>query len=223
LQRARELARRPGWPSWLGRSSQALCLDEADRLPAEAGLIWSNMMLHAVVDPVALIGRWHAALRVDGFVMFSCLGPGTLRELRTLYASLGWPPPTPGFIDMHDLGDMLVQTGFADPVMDQETLTLRWPTASALLAELRTLGGNAAPDRHRGLHSPAWRARLEHAIGTLAMPDGSIGLSFEVAYGHAFKAPPRPRVAGSTAVSLDDMRSMIRTRRPRATGTGVLR
>ena len=71
---------------------------------------------------------------------------------------LGWPAPTPGFIDMHDLGDMLVAAGFADPVIDQETLTLSWTSAEALLGELRVLGGNAAPDRFAGLRTPRWRA-----------------------------------------------------------------
>ena len=59
---------------------------------------------------------------------------------------------------MHDLGDMLVQAGFADPVMDQEMLTLTWPDAEALLAELRALGGNADPARCAGLRTPRWRA-----------------------------------------------------------------
>jgi malonyl-CoA O-methyltransferase len=157
-----------------------------------------------------LIERWHGLLRVDGFVMFSCLGPGTLRELRALYARLGWPAPTPGFIDMHDLGDMLVHAGFADPVMDQETLTLQWDSPGALLAELRSLGTNAAPDRIAGLRTPRWRERLERELESLAGPDGKIGMSFEVAYGHAFKAGPRIRPGESTTVSLDDMRSMVR-------------
>jgi malonyl-CoA O-methyltransferase len=168
------------------------------------------MMLHAVVDPVALIERWQRLLRVDGFVMFSCLGPGTLRELRGVYARLGWPAPTPGFIDMHDLGDMLVQAGFKDPVMDQETLTLRWNNPRALLAELRGLGGNTAPDRVAGLRTPRWRAQLERELEAIAAADGSIGMSFEVAYGHAFKAAPRLRKGEPTTVSLDDMRAMVR-------------
>ncbi len=113
---------------------------------------------------------------------------------------------------MHDLGDMLVQAGFADPVMDQETLTLRWRSAAALLAELRTLGANAAPDRFDGLRTPRWRARLERALESLADADGTIGMSFEVAYGHAFKAAPRVRGGGeATTVSLDDMRAMVRS------------
>ena len=103
------------------------------------------MVLPFVVDPPALMARWHAVLDVEGVAAFSCLGPDTLRELRALYASLGWPAPTPTFIDMHDLGDMLVGAGFADPVLDQETLTLRWKSAEALLAELHCSAATPRP------------------------------------------------------------------------------
>jgi malonyl-CoA O-methyltransferase len=211
VERSRTQAQRPWWTAARWTGGEVGVALESDEIAPGAGLVWANMMLHAVVDPVALIERWHGLLRVDGFVMFSCLGPGTLRELRTLYARLGWPAPTPGFVDMHDLGDMLVRAGFADPVMDQETLTLRWPSPTALLTELRALGGNAAPDRAPGLRTPRWRARLERELQALAAPDGSIGLSFEVAYGHAFKAAPRARAGEATTVSLDEMRKMVRS------------
>ena len=161
------------------------------------------------------MSRWHQALSVDGFVMFSCFGPDTLRELRELYARLGWPAPTIDFVDMHDLGDMLVQAGFADPVMDQETLTLHWATPQALLAELRGLGGNVSPERAAGLRTPRWKARLEHELLSLAGADGRLSLRFEIAYGHAFKAPPRVKTGEATTVSLDDMRTMVRSRRQR--------
>ncbi|MBC8058666.1 MAG: biotin synthase [Rhizobiales bacterium] len=210
-ERSRAQAQRPWWRAARWTGGELSVVTEATEIAPGAGLIWANMMLHAVVDPVALIERWHRLLRVDGFVMFSCLGPGTLRELRALYTRQGWPAPTPGFIDMHDLGDMLVHAGFADPVMDQETLTLRWATPQALLAELRTLGGNAAPDRTAGLRTPRWRARLERELASLAGSDGSIGLSVEVAYGHAFKAAPRVSAGQATTVSLDDMRALVRS------------
>ncbi len=209
--RSGALAQRPWWSAarWSGAAHAVVV--ESEPIEPGAGLVWANMMLHAVLDPAALIERWHALLRVDGFVMFSCLGPGTLRELRALYARLGWPAPTPGFVDMHDLGDMLVRAGFADPVMDQETLTLRWADPRALLAELRALGGNTAPDRVAGLRTPRWRARLERELESLAAPDGTLGLSFEVAYGHAFKVAPRVRLGETTTLSLDEMRAMVRT------------
>jgi malonyl-CoA O-methyltransferase len=114
---------------------------------------------------------------------------------------------------MHDLGDMLVHAGFADPVMDQETLTLVWESPDALLGELRALGGNAAPGRFAGLRTPRWRARLGDALAALAGPDGRPRLSFEIVYGHAFKAAPPPLTDRPTTVSLDEMRALVRSRR----------
>jgi malonyl-CoA O-methyltransferase len=213
MARSSAAAKPPWWSAqrWTGTAPQVL--HESAPLPTGVQLVWANMMLHAVNDPPALFERWHASLAIDGFVMFSCLGPGTLRELRALYRRLGWPVPTPAFIDMHDLGDMLVQAGFADPVMDQEVITLRWDDADALLAELRSLGGNAAPARHAGLRTPRWRDRLRGELNSLAGADGRPALSFEVAYGHAFRAAPRARPGEATTVSLDDMRKMVRSGR----------
>jgi len=185
-------------------------------LPQEAGegaaqLLWANMYLHLSPDPEALLRLWHRALAVDGFVMFSCLGPDSLRELRPLYAALGWGLPGPEWIDMHDVGDMLVGAGFADPVMDQERITLTWGEPAKLLADLRALGGNISPTRFAGLRSRAWRARLLRELERLRGPDGRLRLSLELVYGHAFKPQPRLKVASETRVSLDQMRSMVRS------------
>ena len=214
-ERSRAL-HRPAWwsPRRLRGDAIDIVTEPHDPAPG-AQLIWANMMLHAVKNPPALIERWQRALSADGFVMFSCFGPDTLRELRALYRRLGWPAPTIAFVDMHDLGDMLVHAGFADPVMDQETLTLTWADPQALLDELRGLGGNASPDRFKGLRTPRWKQRLEHELASLAGPDGRLRLSFEVAYGHAFKAAPRLQVGAPTTVSLEDMRALVRSGRHR--------
>jgi malonyl-CoA O-methyltransferase len=208
--RAARTARSGWWPAWRRRTAQRAADD-----PAPVGLVWSNMALHGVADPPALFAQWEAALAAEGFVLFSCLGPGTLPELRALYAARGWGTPTQAFVDMHDLGDMLVHAGFADPVMDQELLTLTWDGADALLAELRGLGGNAAPDRFAGLRTPRWRAQLREALAATAGADGRIALRFEVVYGHAFKAPPRLRAGAPTTVSLEDMRALAKAPRAR--------
>jgi len=203
----------PWWSMQRWRAEPASPLLEDEVPDGSAQLLWANMMLHAAVDPEAVFARWHRALEIEGFVMFSTLGPGTLVELSELYRQQGWPSPLAPFVDMHDLGDMLVHAGFADPVMDQETLTLTWASPEALLAELRSLGGNAHPQRASGLRTPRWRARLERALRDMASPDGRIALSFEVVYGHAFKPAPRPRVAQETRVGLEDMKAMMRQRR----------
>lgn len=211
--RSREASRSAWWSPRRLWAEDVEVVGETDQLPGTAQLVWANMMLHAVKDPPALMSRWQAALAADGFVMFSCFGPDTVRELRDLYARLGWPAPTIDFVDMHDLGDMLMHAGFADPVMDQETITLHWADARALLAELRGLGGNLAPQRFHGLRTPRWRAQLERELQSLAGPDGRLSLRFEIAYGHAFKALPRVQAGQPTTVSLDEMRSLVRSRR----------
>ncbi len=199
----------------LGASSAAVLMPQ--QLAAGQGeLLWANMSLHGAIDPRQEMQRWHRALAVDGFLMFSTLGPGSLQGLRDLYAAQGWPAPFAPFVDMHDLGDMLVEAGFADPVMDQETVTLTWPSGRALLAELRTLGGNVDPRRQRGLRTPRWQRRLAALLEAGADADGRVALGFEIVYGHAFRPPPRPRLAAETSLPLDDLRAMVRSGRPRA-------
>ena len=202
---------RPWWSAarWRGGATSALCA--ADVAAASGELLWSNMGLHGVIDPQAEMAAWHRALVVDGFLMFSTLGPGTLGGLRALHAAQGWPVPMAPLVDMHDLGDMLVQAGFADPVMDQETITLTWATPEALLTELRQLGGNVDPRRTAGLRTPRWRERLCALLAERAAPDGRVALDFEVVYGHAFRPAPRPRLSAQTQVPLDDMRAMVRS------------
>lgn len=195
---------RPWWKRWTG-SERVVSVGE---LPAAAGdLLWANMGLHWQPDPLAEMQRWFQALAVDGILMFTTLGPGSLGALRTLYAARGWGEPFAPFVDMHDLGDMLVEAGFTDPVMDQEVLHLNWADASALLEELRQWGGNAAPARHVGLRTPRW---LEALKAALAAPGERPALDVELVYGHAIRQAVKPRVAAETQIGLQDMRSILR-------------
>jgi malonyl-CoA O-methyltransferase len=200
-----------GWRALWQREPQAI---GAAALVAEsAQLVWANMALHLEADPQALFAQWRRALTTDGFVMFSTLGPDTLKTLRELYRDAGWGTPHAPFVDMHDLGDMLVQAGFADPVMDQEMLRLTWATPQALRTELRSLGGNAARERFAGLRTPRWRERLDAALAARAGSDGRIALEFEIVYGHAFNPPPRVRAGGETRVGADELQRMARAGR----------
>ncbi|RZI84559.1 MAG: biotin synthase [Rubrivivax sp.] len=210
---------RAWWAPWR-RDIDPVCLDGALAEAPWAGqgvqMVWANMALHAHPDLPQLLRQWHQALAVDGFLMCSGLGPDTARELRELYRALGWPCPTIDFIDMHDLGDALVEAGFADPVMDMERITLTWAHAEDLLAELRTWGGNVAWGRHKGWRTPRWRVHLLDALTqALGRPDGRLGMTVELVYGHAVKPAPRPKLAPETRVSLDDMKAMIRHGTPR--------
>lgn len=186
--------------------------------PSDASMqmLWANMALHMAADPQALIAQWHRALATDGFLMFSCLGPDTLKELRNVYQALGWPALSHEYTDMHDWGDMLVQGGFAEPVMDMERIALTFSSASAMLEELRGLGRNLNGARFPGMRGRGWRRRLEQAIEQhgARSDDGRLRLTFEVIYGHAFKTEPRRPRGDSQSVSVDEMRAMLRGRKP---------
>lgn len=213
------------WTPWRREADPVVLASPGGELSAKpwaegAGalqMLWANMTLHTAADLPGLLKQWHGLLAVDGFLMCSGLGPDTARELRQVYRELGWPLPTIDFIDMHDLGDAMVDAGFADPVMDMERLTLTWATAEDMLAEWRTWGGNVAQGRMQGLRTPRWRARLLEVLTQgLKRPDGRLGLTLELVYGHAMKPAPRPQLAPETRVSLDDMKAMIRHGSPKA-------
>ena len=180
------------------------------------GMVWANMCLHDTHLPRTMMRQWHRHLDVDGFLMFSCLGPDTLTELRAVYARQGWAPPCHAFTDMHDWGDMLVECGFDAPVMDVERIVLSYATAERLLQDLRQFGRNLNVERSRITRGRHWRGQLEAALeaGLPRTPDGQMTLTFEVIYGHAFKPLPRVKVADSSAVSLADMKQMLGASQP---------
>jgi malonyl-CoA O-methyltransferase len=206
VQMARDQLQQAWWTParWLKPETQFSMPDE----PVD--MLWANMALHMDADPQALIQRWHETLAVDGFLMFSCLGPDTLRELRSVYAQFDWPAPNHEFTDMHDWGDMLVQAGFAEPVMDMETITLTYSSAESLLTDLREMGRNLHTHRFPALRGRNWRKTLCASIEReLCGPDGRLELTFEVVYGHAFKPTPRFSVKAESRVPLMYLKSLL--------------
>src|SRR5690625_6024944 len=105
--------------------------------------------------------------------MFSAFGPATLRELREAMAQAELPFTGMQFVDMHDYGDQLLQSGFEDPVMDQETITLTYQTAEKLLSEVHLLGGNPVIGRYPALSSRAQYQRLLNALNAQRHMDRS--------------------------------------------------
>ncbi len=210
VQNAQKLIASQGFiQQWIGRLK-----GQASRMlkPVQDGgahMVWSNMSLHAEPDPSGTVAVWHRMLATDGYLMFSCLGPDTVLELRHAFRSRGWGPPAHPLTDMHDWGDLLVSTGFAEPVMDMERITLSFATPERALQELRGLGRNLHPLRFQGLRGRDWHNELLQSLEALRQPHGSIELTFEVIYGHAFKPAPRLKVSAESAISLRDMRVML--------------
>lgn len=207
------LLRRAVAAPWWNPLARAVGMVRVEFPAQPVGMLWANMALHHAEDPQTLIAQWLQLLAVNGFVMFSCLGPDTLREVRAVYAAHGWPPPCHTFTDMHDWGDMLLAAGFAEPVMDMEHITLSYSTPEHLLAELRTLGRNLSTLRAPGLRTGLWRERLLAALRQgLADPGqgGRLSASFEVIYGHAFKPAPRFKAQAQTNIAFESLRQALR-------------
>ena len=215
-----EAARPEGARAWgkrrLRGGSACRVAGDGGRLPVSDNSIdpvFSNLMLHWDPLPHAVFPEWKRVLKNDGLLMFSCFGPDTLKELRAAAAAaLPNTRPMP-FVDMHDFGDMMVASGFATPVMDAEAITLTYACPRELLREVRTLGGNPRDDRAQGLPSTSQAHALLSALEAQRGDDGRIRLTFEVAYGHAWK--PQPKSAGATTISVESVRAQLVDRRPK--------
>lgn len=199
--------------SWLGRWVGAGRQSDAAPMEGRADLLWANMSLHSEPDPQACIEQWHRLLAVDGMLMFSCLGPDTALEIRGIHAAQGWGPAAHPLTDMHDWGDLLVASGFSQPVMDMERVVLSFTSAERALAELRGLGRNLHPGRFAGLRGKRWHAHLIAELERSRNAQGDILLTFEVIYGHAVKLLRPAAVSSESAIALDDMRLMLKRSR----------
>src|SRR5258706_740563 len=146
-------ARRPWWKRLLDGSGPrlaAVCGD-IERLPlatGRAGLIWSNLALQWMAEPKQAFAEMHRVLVPGGLLLFSSFGPDTLKELRAAFHGIDGHTHVHRFIDMHDVGDMLVASGFTDPVMDMEVVTLTYRVVRDLMRDLKAISArNMTPDR----------------------------------------------------------------------------
>jgi malonyl-CoA O-methyltransferase len=208
LEQARQLLAPPWWRALLPwqrhRLYEYVCADLASSglAPGSIDLIWSNLAIHWHPEPHNVLREWSRILKPGGLALFSNWGPATGQELRTAISRAGIQTATLPLVDMHDLGDLMIEQGFADPVMDQETITLTYADGASLLADVSALGGNPNPNRRAGLTTKGWRARLIEALEANARLDGKLTLTLEVAYGHAWRSTTR-RSAGETLISVE--------------------
>ena len=175
---------RPGrLERWLGRGTLAVCADlgRLPLAPQSVQLIWCNMALHWLSEPLAALREFERVLSPEGLLMFSTLGPDTLKELRAAAGAAH----VHAFIDMHDWGDMLVAAGFQAPVMDMEMIALEYEQGARLLDDLRASGQtNARIDRTRSLAGRAFADALRRRL------ELERRATYEVVYGHAWKRAP---------------------------------
>jgi malonyl-CoA O-methyltransferase len=198
----RSRALRPFWRRWLGR--EAYVCGDNDRMPIRdgaAGLIWSNLAFQWTNDLPLLLAECKRVLQPEGLLTFTTFGPDTLKELRQAFDSAAGVHVN-RFIDMHDIGDMLVHAGFSNPVMDMEVVTLTYQSVEQLMRELKALGAhNIAAGRERGLTG----RRALQGVKERYEPrrrEGRLPATFEVIYGHAWRPQPRTSPKGRPVIDI---------------------
>ena len=178
---------------------------DIERLPlatASVGLVWSNLALQWVSDLAHATRELHRVLAPGGLAMFSTFGPDTLKELRSAYEGTDGRTHVNRFVDMHDIGDMLIAAGFADPVMDMEAITLTYADVRALMRDLKAIGAhNATRGRPAGLSARSLLAAVERNYEVFRR-DGKLPATFEVVYGHAWKPAPRVSATGRSVIEI---------------------
>lgn len=204
LQQARGRTATSWLKSFFKQPPAGVCAD-IEQLPLASGsvdLVWSNLALQWMNDPSRAFGEFHRVLAPGGLLMFSTFGPDTLKELRAAYSGVDRYSHVSRFIDLHDIGDLLVQRGYGDPVMDMEPFTLTYSDVRALMHDLKAIGAhNATQDRPPGLTG---RSRLAAVTGAYEpmRRDGKLPATFEVVYGHAWKPQPRVTASGKRIIDI---------------------
>lgn len=171
-------------------------------------LVFANQVVHWVNPISEVFHEINRVMNVDGCLMFSTLGPDTFKELRLSWQVADQYAHSNDFVDMHDIGDMLMSERFLEPVVDMEQITMHYSSLSGLIDNLRKQGvRNINQKRNQGLSGKkAWQ-RFETAYKTLCTPEGKFPLSYEVVYGHAWKGAQRRLDNGSeTFISIDKIR-----------------
>jgi malonyl-CoA O-methyltransferase len=187
------------WQRWLPlhkRQTYHVCAD-IEQFPvkdASVGMVWSNLALQWCNDPAHAFSEMNRVLHTNGLFMFSTFGPDTLKELRQSFAQVDAFSHVNRFIDMHDIGDLLVRNGFATPVMDMEYITLTYPDVMSVMRDLKAIGAhNVTQGRRHGLTGKnLWRKAMDQY--EKCRRDGKLPATFEVVYGHAWKPQSRKSV-----------------------------
>jgi malonyl-CoA O-methyltransferase len=161
--------------------------------PGSVDLVFANMLLPWVDDLGQLFSGINRVLRKDGLFVFSALGPDSLHELRQAWAKVDPGEHVNTFMDMHDVGDRLLKAGMREPVLDVDYLSVTYPNADALIADLTLAGArNSLTERRRTLTGKRRFRDMTRVLNSFCR-DGSLACRLELVFGHAWGGGPAQR------------------------------
>lgn len=162
---------------------------EVENLPfadASMELIISGLTLQWCQDLPKVFKEFKRVLAPGGLVMFSSFGPDTLKELRQSWAEVDDLAHVNAFADLHDVGDALLQTGFSDPVMDMEMLTVTYNDVKTVMKDLKQIGAhNVMQGRSHNITAKNKLFKMMQAYEGFRV-NGLLPVTHEIVYGHAW-------------------------------------
>ena len=192
---------------WFARE-RYVCAD-ARALPfADATLdcVFSSLAFQWCEDLDQVFSECRRVLKPGGLLLFSTLGPDTLKELRAAWARVDGAPHVNRFADMHEVGDGLIRAGFASPVMEREDLVVTYDRLPSLLRDLKGIGAtNQHQGRRRELTARGALAALEAAYEPFRK-EGCLPATYEVVFAHGWVRPDQRPQDGTTVFPLNRLR-----------------
>lgn len=186
-------------------------------LPArDYDLIVSLLDLQTVNDVPGFLENLRRHIAPDGLLLIAAIGGRTLSELRDAFLAAdveilgGVSPRVAPMIDVRDAGSLLQRAGFALPVTDLETHTVRYGAPLALFDELRALGAtNPLSSRDTRLLTPRHLMRAAQIYAErFSDPDGRVRASLEILWLSGWvphESQQKPLRPGSAQTSLRDV------------------
>lgn len=182
---------------------------DAERVPLKAhcaDLVLANLVL-PWCRPDVVFAEAARVLAADGVALFATLGPDTLKEVREAFGAADDRIHVHAAFDMHDLGDLALAAGLAEPVLDVDRLEVTYADVAALVRDLRAMGAvNVAGARRRSLTGPERWRRFEQALAATA--GRRFAVTVELILGQAFGQGPLQRRGdtGETRVPIERLK-----------------
>ena len=170
-------------PAQLKVCADACQLPFADK---SVDFIASNLMMQWCPDLKILFDECHRVLKPDGLILFSTFGPNTLKELKRSWSVVDSDTHVNTFIDMHDIGDQMLQSGFHSPIMEMENLTLTYDKVVDLMHDLKGIGAQTVHNRSKSLTGKTKFKQMIEMYESYRS-EGKLPATYEVIYGHAWK------------------------------------
>ena len=178
-----------GLGRYLGKKKISYVCGDMEKLPFRNNvidLVWSTSSLQWCPDLNKTLCEIKDILNHGGLFIFSTFGPKTLNELSNINKSLFNSDRVNNFLDMHEIGDMLVSSGFSDPVLDSDIYTLTYSNVDKLFVDIKNIGATSSYNQEKkGLGGRGYLKKISIEYEKYKK-SGLFPATYEVIFGHAW-------------------------------------